>query len=392
MTEYGRFFDGVSYGEADQAEVQSRMVRDGVCYGVASELAVTSGGTGFANVATGEAWVQGFWYKNDAVKVLAVASNPTAVTRVDRVVLRLDRTGNTLTAVVKQGVLGAGLPALTQIPGGIWELPLAQISTTSGVSTYTDDRQWQTNLYNPMTAAGDIIVADARGNPTRMAKGASNRLLGVDGSGVLGYRQLIAGDVPTGLITSAMIADLTIQGGDIANGTINSAQVGVGASGIHGNRLVPLSVTAAEMANDTITSAKIVTGHIGVAAAVNAPSDTLTGNGGWQFMTGFALTINCQQGDRGLMFASFAPTANPGANFSFAITGANSVATYNTLATCDTRFIQGISYGAVTPFLSAGATTFWVIQLASAGVAVSNNAGSLVPTLCVILFRRPASS
>ena len=49
-------------------KVTARMVRDGICIGVGSELAVTSGVAGFVSVNTGEAFVQGFWYKNTAVK------------------------------------------------------------------------------------------------------------------------------------------------------------------------------------------------------------------------------------------------------------------------------------------------------------------------------------
>jgi hypothetical protein len=187
MTEHGRFFDGVSYGEGDQAEVQARMWRDGVIQGVGSELAVTSGGAGLASVATGEAFVQGFWYKNDAAKTLAITANLSATPRVDVVVLHLDRSANTLQAVIHQGVLGAGVPTLTQVVGGVWEIPLANISTASGISTFTDTRLWQSNVFNPMTTSQDIIIADAAGRPQRKAKGANGTFLGVDGAGALNY-------------------------------------------------------------------------------------------------------------------------------------------------------------------------------------------------------------
>lgn len=41
---------------------------------------------------------------------------------------------------------------------------------------------------NPMTTADDVIVGGASGAATRLAKGSSNTVLGVDGSGVLGYK------------------------------------------------------------------------------------------------------------------------------------------------------------------------------------------------------------
>jgi hypothetical protein len=222
MTEVARFFDSQSYGESDQAEVTARMVRDGICIGVGSELAVTSGVAGFVSVNTGEAFVQGFWYKNTAVKTLAVSSNVTAITRVDVVVLRLDRTGNALVAAVHEGTPGGGVPPLTQVVGGIWEMPLANLSTTSGVTTIADARVWQSNMYNPMTTAGDIVVADARGVAQRKAKGANGSYLGVDGAGNLNY------SVPIGFANPMAAAGDIIVGG--AGGAAGRAPIGAGNS------------------------------------------------------------------------------------------------------------------------------------------------------------------
>lgn len=42
-------------------------------------------------------------------------------------------------------------------------------------------------MANPMTTAGDIIYGGVSGAPTRLAKGANNTVLSVDGSGVLGF-------------------------------------------------------------------------------------------------------------------------------------------------------------------------------------------------------------
>jgi len=42
-------------------------------------------------------------------------------------------------------------------------------------------------MTNPMTTAGDIIYGGASGTPTRLAKGANNSVLGVNGAGTLGF-------------------------------------------------------------------------------------------------------------------------------------------------------------------------------------------------------------
>jgi hypothetical protein len=277
MAEVARFFDTVSYGESDQAEVQARMWRDGVCVGVAGELAVTSGGTGLVSVATGEGFVQGFWYKNTAAKTLAITANASATPRVDLVVLHLDRVANTLLAIVHEGVLGGGAPALTQIVGGTWEILLATVSTSSSVSTITDARLWQSNMFNPMTTSQDIIIANAAGIPIRKAKGANGTYLGVDGAGNLNY------SVPTGFANPMTTASDIIVGGTSGVATraakgANSSIFGVNASGVlgyytdphalipvgtlHGNRLIAGSVTNNEIADRTINSADIAVGAV----------------------------------------------------------------------------------------------------------------------------------
>jgi hypothetical protein len=58
---------------------------------------------------------------------------------------------------------------------------------------------------------------------------------------------LVAGSIPAGSITSAMIADGTIVAGDIADGTITSAKIADG------------TIVAADIANATITNAKLGT-------------------------------------------------------------------------------------------------------------------------------------
>ena len=145
MAERYRYFDLTAYTEADFAEVQSRLKRDGVLPLRSNELAVTLG-AGQVTVATGEAMVQGFWYQNTAPLNLAVAPNGTASARIDWVVLYLFRTSNIMALQIHTGTVGAGAPTLTQSPGGDWEMPLAQLSTTSGVTTMVDARSYSQSV------------------------------------------------------------------------------------------------------------------------------------------------------------------------------------------------------------------------------------------------------
>src|SRR6476646_1146579 len=106
MTEVARFFDAQSYSEGDQAEVQARFRSTGVLIDVASRLVVSAPGGMFVSIAPGEAMVEGFWYKNTAALQLPITNNNSGSTRYDYIVLRLNRTGNTLNAVVLVGTPG----------------------------------------------------------------------------------------------------------------------------------------------------------------------------------------------------------------------------------------------------------------------------------------------
>lgn len=217
MTERARFFDAASYTEGNFSEVLSRLGTTGVIAVRANRLAPSLSGSNVL-VDTGEAFVEGFWYQNDASKAIAIPANASATPRVDYVVLHLNRTANTLIAELHTGVLGAGAPTLTQVPLGDWEYPIAQLSTASGVTTLTDVRTYSNNL---MTTAGDIIIAGAGALPTRLAKGANNTLFGVDGSGNVGY-------MATPRVTGLQVNSGTVPaaGGINAGGRITSLGFG----------------------------------------------------------------------------------------------------------------------------------------------------------------------
>jgi hypothetical protein len=109
-------------------------------------------------VGAGEALVQGFYYRNDANLVLTIAANTSGSLRVDRVVLRLDRAANSLLAVIKQGVSGAGAPALTQVAGGTWEFPLYTVNVANAAASIisanlTDQRAYSRWSYMALDTA-----------------------------------------------------------------------------------------------------------------------------------------------------------------------------------------------------------------------------------------------
>jgi len=59
---------------------------------------------------------------------------------------------------------------------------------TNGSGVLTWEAAGSGGMTNPMTTAGDIIYGGVSGTATRLAKGANNTLLGVNGSGTLGWQ------------------------------------------------------------------------------------------------------------------------------------------------------------------------------------------------------------
>lgn len=84
------------------------------------------------------ALVRGFMYDSGPNELtLTLAANTSGVTRVDLIVLRLDRATWTVFEGVVQGTPGAGAPAPSQNTGsiGVWDLPLAQVTVINGATS-----------------------------------------------------------------------------------------------------------------------------------------------------------------------------------------------------------------------------------------------------------------
>lgn len=166
---------GASVTEVQWYKMASLWAADGVAlkfggglpYGDSSGLQI--------KVPVMTAYVGGHYYNNDAIKTISVAANSTGATRLDRVVLRADRTANTVAAVVLTGT--TSLPNISQTDS-TWDVTLAKISVANGAATITaanvtDDRQVSTgidgagghviklgenHLLTPSTTLGDFIA------------------------------------------------------------------------------------------------------------------------------------------------------------------------------------------------------------------------------------------
>lgn len=144
MAESYRFFgsaegDARSYNQLELAEVLSKIFSNGYFTGVGNQLAVIQNTPAAMNVKveTGEGWINGYWYQNDAQKTLIVSTAHLSLPRIDTVVLRLDIvTNRTITAAIIAGTPSASpvAPTLTQT-AQIYEIPLANIAVAASASS-----------------------------------------------------------------------------------------------------------------------------------------------------------------------------------------------------------------------------------------------------------------
>lgn len=153
----------------------SRMARvwavDGVVAAdpAGTDLKVTGAGTNLLTVAAGEAFANGFYYKNDADKNHSVPTNAGGGTqRIDRVVLRCTQSADNVQTVYRTG--STSPPTLTQDPTDVWEIPVAKVTVAAGgttAQTIVDERIFTAVGVSPSNAAArrtatkNLVVAEA---------------------------------------------------------------------------------------------------------------------------------------------------------------------------------------------------------------------------------------
>ncbi|MFE7751153.1 hypothetical protein [Streptomyces sp. NPDC057428] len=126
-------------------ELVARRFSDDGVYGSPTDPSVVTAGTGLtvnirANVSAsvrGHAWTSG-----TTGDTLTIAPNAAGSTRIDRVVLRLDRSNWTVRAAIRQGTPGAAAPALVRTTGetGVWEVLLAGVTVPAGATAVSVTR------------------------------------------------------------------------------------------------------------------------------------------------------------------------------------------------------------------------------------------------------------
>lgn len=148
---------GAAITEGTWQKAARRWLATGVIRSYLNSLAVTADGTTLGgSVASGGAWIEGFYYESDAPLAFTVTAAHATLSRIDRVILRLDRTANTITQVVLAGTAAASpvAPTLT-VTDTLWEIGLATVLVDPAVGVIaagkvTDTRTLVQNGQKPI--------------------------------------------------------------------------------------------------------------------------------------------------------------------------------------------------------------------------------------------------
>ncbi len=129
----------------------------------------------FIRIRPGNAQIQGYWYESDDIESHEITANSSGNDRIDRMVLRFDPIAKEVrqTYLIGTPAGSPSAPALTQVPGGIWDIPLAQIAAANLFASIVDaditDERVTAILRLPSEGgtglssieAGELIVGDA---------------------------------------------------------------------------------------------------------------------------------------------------------------------------------------------------------------------------------------
>lgn len=227
-----RFFgsaegDVRSYNQLEFAEVLSKIFTNGHFPGVGNQLAVIQNTPAAMSVKvdTGEGWINGYWYQNDALKTLIIATANLTNPRIDTVVLRLDTvTNRSIGVFVLTGVPSSSpvAPTLTQT-AQVYELPLADIAVAASASAILTanitDRRVACNMGIAPSMVASAIGNSAIGLVTatnlQSALGQISTALGNDAAfaatmaTALGLRSLKSTILSKTIATASWVADGT---------------------------------------------------------------------------------------------------------------------------------------------------------------------------------------
>jgi hypothetical protein len=222
QTEFSGFFDTSEtttrkYSASDWTNLLATLITSGLITTEGTHMEVTADGSGMTvsvNVdstsGVGRAAIEGRWYQLTSPQSLTIADADATNDRIDRVVLRLNKV-STEDSPIKLTVI-TGTPAASPVApdivrtGNIYDLSLAQVYVTAGVSVIaadkiTDERD-NTDVCGAYYAANqDAQIASLIARYNSMVVNNSKLISKTTGTINTTYDEKIYFSIPTGTVT-----------------------------------------------------------------------------------------------------------------------------------------------------------------------------------------------
>ena len=144
--------DTYEYTSSEFSRVLKDMVGTGIVNSIGAKFATTANGL-VISVGAGACFIIGRYGASNGVKTVTLDATATGTTRVDRIVLRMDTSAQTISIEPKQGT-ATEPPALTQTDA-IYEIPICKCLVNGSSVTLTDERAL---LYTPTEAMEEMIA------------------------------------------------------------------------------------------------------------------------------------------------------------------------------------------------------------------------------------------
>ena len=214
----------------------------GVLRGVLNELAVT-GSASPLSVASGAAICYGMFYSNSSPLSLAVGT-PVNGTTGGRVNLQVDWTAQIIRAVVQVNTDGTpDIPALVQVAGDKWSVPLATFTITTGGAIALNSAREYCQFAEYLTA--DMIDSLTGLSVIGRASGSSGAAAAITAASDGQVLRRAAGSLAFGQVETAGIADDAVTNDKIADLAVDAAQIAAGA------------ITNSKLADNSVDDAKV---------------------------------------------------------------------------------------------------------------------------------------
>jgi hypothetical protein len=274
---------GTSVGEDEWQAMARRWMPSGVVGATSRDTADTSllptvsggpAGPTFS-AAIGEAWVAGVQYSNTAPYTKTGTINGSADPRIDRLVLKMDKTAKTIVAVILPGTPAAvPLPPSTASTSNVNYLKIGRATVTGGGNTYTnmvDERTFTATRHyvGPSAASGLAFMAGDTWYQTD-----TDELMVYDGTSLRRLAEIVMG---IGAVSDshAPVSDT----GAVAISSFTAVRTGSPTPAVVGKSfVVPRSGKVKIVwACGILTSAATNLGNCGIRVATGAALGTATG-------------------------------------------------------------------------------------------------------------------